>query len=393
MSKNVLNCCLKPTELNPEQLEKIGSFLKPGSFCSYGFMSLNDNLMDIYHKDMQTLDARGITIKQIVDVLTTITEKYKRKQALISGASINDSTDYQTGIEKYHYDELRQINRSILHLKCNNGYDNSMNVHCQNPIIIDKRYLVTRIKYWGFQPCPFIVFSDTINREDTGGGDDYWIYDLETGKTLQFNDLLIHLIGNHHFFEGNVYHRLDPNAIIDFFNLQPGVDYYSKFITVDRWIRLIEGGDISPCYVYGTDNKVSINQPDKDTVIIECTQLHYSQKSPGYISPEKLKADENQIKEQFAAEKHEYVFCEVLVDGLPIRHRLDLKKVSTYKRCKVNYIPIMEEKLFTPKEYTYNLIFTTYQKSSYIKSTIINGEREIEHISKNLLDHLSLQIL
>lgn len=384
------DCNLKPLELTLEQLDRITPLLKPGYFCSYGFMNKDDVLVDIYNKDMTILNNHNITPKQIADVLTSIVQKYRRKAMLIGEENARDCGEYSPEIKKYHYDELLQIDRDLLNLKCNNGYNSNSSVHSLNPIIIDKKYLVTCISYWGFQPCPFYCFCEITHRSDTGGGDDFWVYDLETKKTLEFNDLLIHLIGNHHFFEGNVHHRLNPETIIDFFNLQPNIDYSSEFIEVSRWIRLNEGGDNTPCYNFGPTNEVNITHSNEDTVIIECVQRTYSQKVIAYLDQEFIKNNQEKVIDMFNIEKHEYVFCEFLVDGLPIRHRLDLKKVSTYNKKKVKYVPVIEETLFPKKYYGDNLVFTTVSKSSYSGNKLVNGEREFYSVTKTLVDKLEL---
>lgn len=254
-------------------------------------MKKNEKLLEIHREDMNTLMNRNIKIQQIVDILTTITEKYKRKASLIGDISINHCSEYSPEIKKHHDEELLRIDPEIFFLGVNSGYKNDMNALSLCPIIIDERYLITMISYWGFQSCPFVCFSEIGSRSETGGGDDYWIYDLETRKTLQFNDLIIHLIGDHHFFEGDVFHRLNPDDVINFFNLQPGIDYSNEFVEVDRWTRLDVGGDISPCYKFGLTNEMIVTRKDETTLVIECTQRDISQKSVGYISPEERKEE------------------------------------------------------------------------------------------------------
>lgn len=392
-------CCVKPNELLPEQLSKIEEeHLKPGYFCSCGFMSRDDKLMEIYQTDLNMLENKNISFQQIADALTTIVEKYKRKSDLIGEMNIYNGAEFSPEIKKIHNEELLrllQTDPEAFLLKVNGGYKNDSRASSTSPIIIDSKYLVTRISYWGFQPCPFICFSDRISRATEGGGDDYWIYDLETKKTLQFNDLLIHLIRDHHFFEGDVFHRLNPNDVIEFFNLQQEINYASDFVEVDRWVRLDEGGDISPCYKYGPTNEVDITRKDDNTVIIECTQRDISQKEVGYISPEERKAvafDPEPLLKRLSLSKSEleYVFYELLIDGLPIRHRLDLKRVSTYEKKRVRYIPITEEKSLS-NQYK-DCVYTILPRKSYICTIIENGAVKTKMVDTDIFGATKIYI-
>ena len=385
-------CCLKPNELTSEQLTLLeDKQLKPGNFCSCGFMSVNDKLLEIYQTDFDTMQNKNISIQQIVDILMRYVGKYKRKAELTRPNNVG--SEYSPEIKKLHDEELLKLDRDIFSLNCNTGYDKNGKVEFSNPIIIDNKYIITRRSYWGFQPCPFVCFSDRVFRSTEGGGDDYWIYDIKTKKSIQFNDLLIHLIRDHHFFEGNVYHRLAPNDIIDFFNLQPGVDYSNEFIEVDRWIRISEGGDNSPCHIYGDGNKVNITRKDENTVIIECTQRDISQKFIGCITlkqREEVKTNPNPLLERLAQVRHEYVYYETLVDDLPIRHKLDLKKISTYTKEKVSYLPIDEEKTFIRK-YN-NGVFTTIKKDSYTEIIIIDGLIKHKDVFTNIFGEDNISI-
>jgi len=68
------------------------------------------------------------------------------------------------------------------------------------------------------------------------GSTDVLIENLNTGKKIQFNTLLPHMIRYHHFFESpNVSHRLDPKDVIEIFNLQEGIDYSPKYVTKYYW--------------------------------------------------------------------------------------------------------------------------------------------------------------
>lgn len=383
-------CCKKPCDISQEELAQFeNEYLKSSWFCGLGFMDKNDRLLDIYHADLKTLEDKNITFQQIADVLTSITEKYKRKCTLIGSARINDSAEYSPDIESYHKNELLQLDRALFLKKTNASYpDMCPSVETQNPIIIDKRYLVTCISYWGFQGCPFVFFSKQVSRSETGGGDDYWIYDLVTKKSIQFNDLLIHLIRDHHFFEGNTHHRLDPLTVIDFFDLKSEVDYSCNFVETERWVRVNEGGDISPCWIFAPTNEIHIEHEDANTIIMECTQRDYSQKQLAHADYVDIRTNVEKLQEKLLIAKDDYVFCEILVDGLPIRHRLDMKRVSLYERKKVRYIPIEEESLFPKPVYTIEPKFTTIPKNRYTECIIDDNKLKMRDMEKNIFGEI-----
>lgn len=80
--------------------------------------------------------------------------------------------------------------------------------------------LVRKIDYYGNQCCPF--WSMGINDKNKPGkasclgrgGVDYIITNKTTGEELFIPALILHLIEAHHFYEGNVLHRVDPEKLI-----------------------------------------------------------------------------------------------------------------------------------------------------------------------------------
>lgn len=69
----------------------------------------------------------------------------------------------------------------------------------------------------GAEKCPF--------EDRSGTNKDYYVVNAKTGETLQFSGLIPHLIGEHHFFEGEgTSYRVAPRTIIEFFNLAPLIE-------------------------------------------------------------------------------------------------------------------------------------------------------------------------
>ena len=145
------------------------------------------------------------------------------------------------------------------------------------------------------------------------GADDYWIYDLRTGQSLRFNDLHIHLIRDHGFFEGHVYHRLEPLDIIHFFDLKPCIDYAPIYLFETQWVKVNEGFNFSSCNHVGDSTIVNLELRDQ-TVLINVKQI-----------------------------KEGDDYYETDVDQMRIKHQLANGEVSKYEKRVIKYVTIGEE--------------------------------------------------
>ena len=298
-------CVEKIDQMEPARIKELETAFRARSNIwnqsTVGFIAPTDNLLEVYAKDISALNASGITLRQIADVLTTITNKYKYKHSLIESKSIGDANvNYQPQVEQRHLTQLKDIDEFIMKSECNGGYSYCHSIVKNSfPIVIDDRYIITREMFWGYQCCPF---SSNSSREKHGGGSDYWIYDTQTKESIQFNDLLIHLIRDHGFFEGNVFHRLDPLKVIKFFNLRPGVSYAANYETVSQYQKINVGGDISPCRKEGDHTMYETWQSD-DILYVKITQRNPSDK-----------------------------FLELVIDDVPLKRDLRYDIIAKYKK-------------------------------------------------------------
>lgn len=199
-----------------------------------GFIGKDDNLLDVYNGDRVTLESLKITYKQITDKLRFIVCKYCQLIDLIY-------KDETVGID--NREKVRSLNLDP-HIPVRNGHPYGEKGYTKlgantDARLIDNTYLVTRSSSWGYQNCPFRSPKDKngilFGRALTGGGDDYWVYDLNTKESLEFNDLHIHMIEEHGFFEGSVPYRLDPIKVINFFQIKPNIDYSPKYRLFLEW--------------------------------------------------------------------------------------------------------------------------------------------------------------
>lgn len=165
--------------LTEHELDIVETRCKCTDFSTTGMMSRHDFLRDILTADEQTLISRNITRQQIYDVLHTM---------------------YMLGVDEYFPSSLR-----------------------------DKYKVYIRI-YNGSQRSPFQHDDDKNYYGYQSGDCDIYIEFDDGEKPLKFGHLLLDMIRYNGFFEGpGVPYRLDPSKIIDFFNIQPNVDYAVTF--------------------------------------------------------------------------------------------------------------------------------------------------------------------
>lgn len=170
----------------------------PGGASMSGFLAPNETLEEVIARDKQTLRRYGVTCQEIAAKLTEFVDKFNQQgdalapqdQKLIEQYPIySENLNIDTFQAPYGTREARAMKR-----------------------VIDHRYIMGQIQTAGWQECPF---GDL----DFVPGNDYFIYDTQTGGIIEFGLLLIHLIEVHCFFEGNVQYRLDPERVIKFFGL------------------------------------------------------------------------------------------------------------------------------------------------------------------------------
>ena len=191
-------CTRSFESLSEAQLKSIEKQMLPGALSESGFLVQGDSLMDVYGDDKSYLQKVNITYDQIADVLETIAGKTYRKRKLL----------YERNPDGNIYDDF----------------------------LIDGRYKVKVQSYMGAQTCPFQDPEDKNYYGYQYGSADIFVEDTKTGKKIVYNTLLPHMIRHHHFFESpRVSHRVDPEQIIQMFDIQPNVDYAPKYVTEYQW--------------------------------------------------------------------------------------------------------------------------------------------------------------
>jgi hypothetical protein len=168
--------------LNSEQVAAIQRRMKSGKFSKDSFLRWYQSLKRVIEADRGTLQKIRITYDQIADKLDYLFhESYHRPADLIDGI-----------------------------------------------------FNVTTVLSAGGQECPFfyeteLTGSNVLPRVYTCGlgSRSLFIKNERQGTEIIVSDLLLHLIRDHHFFEGGS-SRLNPIQVIRTLELEPEVDYFSR---------------------------------------------------------------------------------------------------------------------------------------------------------------------
>ncbi|MFX0091869.1 MAG: hypothetical protein ACFFBD_08920 [Candidatus Hodarchaeota archaeon] len=152
-----------------QEYKEIQERMRPGNCSISGFLDKDEDLREVVLRDNKTLEMLNITHNQIADKLESLVTIAQKK--------------WDMGEEA----------------------------------IVEGKFKIEGRFYRGWQECPFYTFLKTCPQITK----DFAIENITTGQKIRFSELIIHLIRDHHFFEGNVYYRLDPVEAIKCLELEP----------------------------------------------------------------------------------------------------------------------------------------------------------------------------
>ena len=186
-------------------------FKDPG-FSMGMFLAPNEKLDDVIQRDRQTLERYGVTCAQVADRLKYFEDRYLQNSN--KALTAEDKQFLARHPVPSHKFKLQTLQRFPNALK----------------LPFDNRYIMGGISTAGFQQCPFGLPGCS------NGGSDYYIYDTQTQEMIEFGNLLIHMIKDHCFFEGNVEYRLDPEKAIRVLGLATGLRLPTTRLPTTKWI-------------------------------------------------------------------------------------------------------------------------------------------------------------
>lgn len=180
--------------------------MRPGAYSQGGFLGTNESLEDILAQDAQTLQSLGVSHKQIADTLESV---------------------LMTAIEKYKKDS--RPNKTDRQLFFDLGDPETFPHHTSDGLpALDIGYLVGNLHVFfvmwrGLQACPWgCGFSNLAYI-------DFFILNRRTREYLTGAGLVIHLIREHHFFEGaESPYRTDPAQAVRVLEILPSTPLSSE---------------------------------------------------------------------------------------------------------------------------------------------------------------------
>lgn len=164
-------------------ISKLERRMRPGEWSVGGFLGPHEKLMDVIREDDATLKRLGVTYEQIADKIEEL---------------------LKSGIE---------------------GYRAYLNEELADPAVTVGHFTVKLTVYKGHQMCPWAFFDPSskppvykpcmvggVPRYSSRASDaDFVITNKRTGEELKGPCLIVHLIRDHHFFEGKQSpYRVDP---------------------------------------------------------------------------------------------------------------------------------------------------------------------------------------
>jgi hypothetical protein len=154
-------------------IDQIETRMRPGALSLRGFLGPNESLRTVMAADSQAMQRTGVTFEALAASI----------EALIAAAS--DSSTHEAIVNGTHHVRIQQ--------------------------------------YLGFQICPWS--PDPQHMQCVGRGVhfsslDWWVENLRTGQVLQGPGLIVHLMHDHHFCEGQESpYRVEPVALVELLGL------------------------------------------------------------------------------------------------------------------------------------------------------------------------------
>jgi|GEM_PF-2048463 len=230
-------------ELASEQIKRIEERMRPEALSESGFLSPQESLIDVIESDERTLDRLGITPKQIGDRLESLIQQAFRIRELDSRGRVRKSwLSHFTSLVLQIYRVFIMLTLTTI-FKVDLIYRTAslryiltrLVIPPKRDVLVEGKFLVSSVSYCGWQDCPFENSQGEPCQEIIYSTTDFSIKNTINQQSIDFPGLAIHLIRDHHFFEGSVKYRVDPEKAIGVLGIKPGVDYAPKYLTEHLW--------------------------------------------------------------------------------------------------------------------------------------------------------------
>jgi hypothetical protein len=182
--------------------------MRPGAWSECGFLGETESLRDVLEADAAALAELGIAAKEIADTLSVLV----RAPDAIYARRFRDRDDgrfdeVSPGLERHAETAYAAVVERF----------GSLDVPELGDVLVGDRYEVGQLISLGVQECPWGPRTGNV----CGAASRDWrirntVRDLE----LVGSDLIVHLSGEHGFFEGRASpYRTDPRALAELLEL------------------------------------------------------------------------------------------------------------------------------------------------------------------------------
>lgn len=191
----------------PEQIAVVERRMRERNFSGARFLGRRESLTARVRADAAVLRGLGITHEQLARRLAAIVRAANRAAELRAR-----NPEYQ--------ERMRQIMEEEDDARADELWSEL------NAVVVARRFSVVTVYFRGYQYCPFdyrehFTYEELpgIGRFVSGGSIescgqtdcDVRVKNLDSGSSIHFSGLIIHLIREHQFFEGEgLQYRLDP---------------------------------------------------------------------------------------------------------------------------------------------------------------------------------------
>jgi len=168
-------------DLEPLNIDRIEARMRPGAFSESGFLDASERLAEVVERDAAVLARLGVSHEEIADRLERLVCRRLQME--------NDRSTR----------EIMEHSRTHGWVR---GYEVAQGI-----------IAVTPLRYMGHQNCPFESQDGILCGERSSMDSPF--YNTVNDKILVVAELALHLIRDHHFFEGSVPYRADPQEILE----------------------------------------------------------------------------------------------------------------------------------------------------------------------------------
>ncbi len=171
--------------------------MRPGAFSKGGFLGPSESLEAVISRDDQTLEGLGIGHAQIAEALREVLQAALSQRDDLLHSDYAEYRKRETHIpDLYHPGTVPRFSLSNLP-GTDIGYMATMDLQ------------VFLAGYRGLQECPWGCEYDRWSSFD------FQILNRQTGESVTGPGLIVHLIRQHHFFEGvESPYRTDPQQLV-----------------------------------------------------------------------------------------------------------------------------------------------------------------------------------